>query len=69
MLLLSEEQMMCGGWMGSHRRAVLEMIHVRILTHVVCYLGGQVWNQELDSVICMGPLQLGIFYDGIHQWR
>lgn len=55
--------------MGSHRRAVLEMIHVRILTHVVCYLGGPVWNQELDLVICMGPLQLGIFYDGIHQWR
>jgi len=26
-------------------------------------LRGPVWSQELDSVVLMGPFQLGIFYD------
>ena len=30
--------------------------------HMVWFLGGPVWNQELDSVILMGPFQLRIFY-------
>lgn len=31
------------------------------LRHMVSFLGGLMWSQELDSVIILGPLQLGIF--------
>lgn len=27
--------------------------------------GGPVWSLELNSVIFMGPFQLGIFYDSV----
>ena len=29
------------------------------------FFGGAVWSQELDSVIPMGPFQLGIVFDSI----
>lgn len=29
------------------------------------FLSGPVWNQKLNSMILMGPSQLGIFYDSI----
>ena len=33
------------------------------LSHMVSFLGGAVWTQALDSMILMGPFQLGIFCD------
>ena len=35
------------------------------LTLWVWILGGPVWSQELYSLIAVGPLQLGMFYDSI----
>ena len=32
-------------------------------THMVWFLGGPVWNLELDLMVFMSPFQLGIFYD------
>ena len=47
----------------------LTSFHLISSTHLVwClvwFLGGPVWNQELDMVILMGPFQLGIFYDSM----
>lgn len=36
----------------------------------MCYLilGGPAWSQELDSVILMGPFQLGIFCSPMMLW-
>ena len=31
------------------------------LRHMVRFLGGPVWSQELDLIILMSPFQLGIF--------
>ena len=33
------------------------------LRHRVWFFGGPVWRQELDSMIFVGPFQLGLFYD------
>lgn len=35
------------------------------LRHRICILAGPVWSQEVDSVILMGLLQLGIFHDSM----
>ena len=35
------------------------------LSHMIWFLGGSVWSQELDSMILLVPLQLGIFYDSV----
>ena len=32
---------------------------------VACFLSGSAWSQELDSVILIGPFQLGIFYESV----
>lgn len=29
------------------------------------FLGGLVWNQELGSMVFMGPFQLWVFYDSM----
>jgi len=33
------------------------------LRHMIRFLGGPVWSQELDPMILVGPFPLGIFYD------
>lgn len=33
------------------------------LRHMVYFLGSPVWSTELDSIIFVSPLQLGLFYD------
>lgn len=38
------------------------------LRHMVSFLGGLMWSQELDSVIILGPLQLGIFCVSVILW-
>ena len=35
------------------------------LRHRVWILGGLEWSQELDSVILVGPFQLGVFCDSV----
>jgi len=35
------------------------------LRHRVWILGGSVWSQEFNSVVLVGPFQLGIFYDSV----
>ena len=35
------------------------------LKHRVWFLGGPLWSQELDLMISMGPLQLGIFREPV----
>jgi len=36
-----------------------------VLSHMVWFWGGPVWNQKLDSMILMGPFQHRIFCDSM----
>lgn len=36
------------------------------LRHLVWCLGGAVWSRELDSMILVGPFQLGMYYDSLN---
>jgi len=35
----------------------------------IWFWGGPMWSQELDSMILVGPFQLGIFYDSTFSYR
>ena len=34
-----------------------------VLLYCILLMGGHVWSGELDAMSCMGPFQLGMFYD------
>lgn len=46
---------------GKWSLTVCEKCLYSALRHMVSFLGGLMWSQELDSVIILGLLKLGIF--------
>jgi len=47
-----------------------QLVSLKCLEHTLRYvvqlLGCPAWGLQLDSIVLMGPFQLGIFYDSVN---